>query len=237
MSYGNYFERGLWEYHDKKQMANQLCLEILFSEIEKSFKELHKGLYEWGEKIYQQSIKTGYIESSDGWKLALPKFDKFKEYKEKVESITKEQWTMYKQGKLDYKKKFDEKEKGIDYNYIYPRAVDFYKSKKTEVSQFFKLKSEYQRLCLNSPIQSCGAHMIKRATLLLFDWIIEKNYINKVLICNSVHDELVVECLEELAEETKIAVENCMKDGGNYYLKDFKLNATANINKSWGEAK
>jgi len=37
MSYGNYFERGLWEYHDKKQMANQLCLEILFSEIEKSF--------------------------------------------------------------------------------------------------------------------------------------------------------------------------------------------------------
>jgi DNA polymerase I-like protein with 3'-5' exonuclease and polymerase domains len=80
--------------------------------IENAFKELHKGLYVWGNKVFEEAIKLGYIESADGWKLALPKFDKFIEYKEKVESITKEQWTMYKQGKLDYKKKFDEKEKG-----------------------------------------------------------------------------------------------------------------------------
>ncbi len=206
-------------------------------EIEDSFKELHKGVYEWGDKVFQESIKTGYIESSDGWKLALPKFSKFKELKEKVESITKDQWTMYKQGKIEYKKKVEKAEKNEDYICLFPKSVAFYKSKKNEVSQFFKLKSEYQRLSLNSPIQSCGAHMIKRATLLLFDWIIEKNYINKVLICNSVHDELVVECIEELSEETKIAVENCMKEGGNYYLKDFKLGATANINKSWGLAK
>lgn len=37
LSYGNYFERGLWEYDIRKQMANQLCLEILFREIENSF--------------------------------------------------------------------------------------------------------------------------------------------------------------------------------------------------------
>jgi DNA polymerase-1 len=206
-------------------------------DIEESFKELHKGVYEWGDKVFQEAIKAGFIESSDGWKLALPKFSKFKELKEKVESITKDQWTMYKQGKIEYKKKLEKVEKNENYTYLFPKSVTFYKSKKNEVSQFFKLKSEYQRLSLNSPIQSCGAHMIKRATLLLFDWIIEKNYINKVLICNSVHDELVVECIEELSEETKIAVENCMKEGGNYYLKDFKIGASANINSSWGLAK
>ena len=50
--------------------------------IENAFKELHEGLYTWGDIVFKESIKQGYIESADGWKLALPKFDKFKEYKE-----------------------------------------------------------------------------------------------------------------------------------------------------------
>jgi DNA polymerase I-like protein with 3'-5' exonuclease and polymerase domains len=154
-----------------------------------------------------------------------------------VESITKEQWTMYKQGKLDYKKKFDEKEKGIDYNYIYPRAVDFYKSKKTEVSQFFKLKSEYQRLCLNNPVQARSAHQLKLATSILFDWIVENNYIGKIKIVNTVHDEIIVECLKELKDIAKKAVEDAMLEGGNYYLTNLKIKADANIGESWGKAK
>jgi DNA polymerase I-like protein with 3'-5' exonuclease and polymerase domains len=205
--------------------------------IENAFKELHEGLYTWGDAVFKESINKGYIESADGWKLALPKFDKFKEYKEKVESITKEQWTMYKQGKLDYKKKFDEKEKGINYNYIYPRAVDFYKSKKTEVSQFFKLKSEYQRLCLNNPVQARSAHQLKLATTILFEWILKNGYINRIKIVNTVHDEIIVECNKELKEIAKEAVQSSMLEGGNYYLTNLKIKADANIGKSWGEAK
>jgi len=49
--------------------------------------------------------------------IARQKFDKYLEYRDKVEAITKEQWTMYKQGKLDYKKKFDEQEKGMMYSF------------------------------------------------------------------------------------------------------------------------
>lgn len=205
--------------------------------IENAFKELHDGLYTWGKEVFEKSIKDGYIESADGWKLALPKFDKFKEYEEKIKSITKDQWTLYKQGKLDYKKKFDEKEKGIDYNYIYPRAVDFYKSKKTEVSQFFKLKSEYQRLCLNNPVQARSAHQLKLATSILFDWIVENNYIGKIKIVNTVHDEIIVECLKELKDIAKKAVEDAMLEGGNYYLTNLKIKADANIGESWGKAK
>lgn len=205
--------------------------------IENAFKELHEGLYTWGDKVFQESINKGYIESADGWKLTLPKFNKFKEYKEKVESITKEQWTMYKQGKLDYKKKFDEKEKGKNYNYIYPKAVDFYKSKKTEVSQFFKLKSEYQRLCLNNPVQARSAHQLKLATSILFDWIVTNNYLDKIKIVNTVHDEIIVECVEELKDIAKQTLENSMLEGGNYYLTNLKIKADANIGKSWGEAK
>ena len=205
--------------------------------IENAFKELHAGLYEWGDKVFSQSIKKGYIESADGWKLALPKFDKYLEYRDKVEAITKEQWTMYKQGKLDYKKKFDEQEKGRKYDYIYPIAVKYYKSKKTEVSQFFKLKSEYQRLCLNNPVQARSAHQLKLATSILYDWILANNYINQIKIVNTIHDEIVCECPEHLKDITKEAVEQAMLTGGNYYLTNLKIKADANYGPSWGKAK
>ena len=205
--------------------------------IENAFKELHEGLYTWGTIVFNESVKNGYIESADGWKLALPKFNKYTEYKAKVENITKEQWTMYKQGKLDYKKKFDQKEKGIEYEYLYPKAVELYKSKKTEVSQFFKLKSEYQRLCLNNPVQARSAHQLKLATAILFEWIVENNYINQIKIVNTIHDEIVCECPKQLRHITKEAVEQSMLTGGNYYLTNLKIKADAAIGTSWGKAK
>jgi DNA polymerase I-like protein with 3'-5' exonuclease and polymerase domains len=205
--------------------------------IENAFKELHAGLYEWGDRMLSQAIRKGYIESADGWKLALPKFDKYLEYRDKVEAITKEQWTMYKQGKLDYKKKFDEQEKGRKYDYIYPIAVKYYKSKKTEVSQFFKLKSEYQRLCLNNPVQARSAHQLKLATSILYDWVLANNYINQIKIVNTIHDEIVCECPEHLKDITKEAVEQAMLSGGNYYLTNLKIKADANYGPSWGKAK
>jgi DNA polymerase I-like protein with 3'-5' exonuclease and polymerase domains len=206
-------------------------------EIENGFKELHAGLYEWGDKVFQEAVKKGYIESADGWKLALPKFDKFKECEAKVKAISKEEWQMYKQGKLEYKKKKEEAEKKIVYTYKFPKSVVFYNSKKSEVKQFFKLKSEYQRLSLNNPVQARSAHQLKLATCILFEWILENNLINQVLIVNAVHDELVVECKEYYEILVKNKVEEAMLQGGNHYLTNLKIKAEANIGDSWGSAK
>ena len=206
-------------------------------EIENSFKELHAGIYVWGDKVFQESIKKGYIESVYGWKLALPKFTKFKEYKAKVESITREQWQVYKQGKLDYKKREEELEKKNVYEYKFPKAVEYYKSKKSEVTQFFKLKSEYQRLCLNSPVQTEGSHMLKLAKSLYFEWILENNYQNIVLICNSPYDEIIVEAPKYLAEIATNKLGECMVNGGNHFLETLTIKADAHYNDSWGSAK
>lgn len=205
--------------------------------IETAFKELHSGLYTWGNKVFEESVKNGYIESADGWKLQLPNYSTYLEYKETVEKLTKEDWQVYKQGKLEVKKYYEEKEKGIKYKYIYPKSVEFYKSKKTIVSKFFKLKSEYQRLCLNNPVQSRGAHQLKLSICLLFEWIKNNNLINIVKICNLVHDEIVVEVPIHLRVITKKALEHAMITGGNYYLTNLKIKADANYGKSWGEAK
>ncbi len=206
-------------------------------EIEDGFKNLHSGLYAWGERVFNASIKTGYIESVDGWKLKLPFFDEFLEMKAKVDAITREEWTQYKIGKTDYKKRFDEMEKGRSYEYQFPKSVELYREKKTFVSKYFKLRSEYFRLCLNNPVQTYGSHQLKLSTSILFDWIVENNYQWKILICNSIHDELVLEAPEELGEIAKTALQNSMLEGGNHYLKNLTIKADANIGESWGQAK
>ena len=203
------------------------------TEIEQGFKELHEGLYTWGNKILNESIQKGYISSVDGWKLHLPQFNKFKELENVTSDFSKSDWTLYREGKLEYKKTFDVK----DYTVQNSRAYEFYKLKRKQVSDYFKLKSEYSRLALNSPVQTCGGHMIKRASLLLFDWIVKNNYQGAIKICNSIYDELVLEAREDLAEIAKIQLEKCMVEAGNYYLTNLSIKAEAGIGTSWAEAK
>jgi DNA polymerase I-like protein with 3'-5' exonuclease and polymerase domains len=203
------------------------------TKIENSFKELHAGLFTWGDKIYLESIKKGYIESVDGWKLKLPDFERFTILKDKIADISRMQWQMYRQGKIEYKaKQADDK-----YEYKIKANVDVYREKKKDVSAYFKLKSEYQRLCLNSPVQTCGAMMLKRATSSFFEWIIENNYIGKVLIDNTIHDEIVIECPKELGELVRTTLQKCMIEDGNHYLKNLTIKADAHYANSWGEAK
>jgi DNA polymerase I-like protein with 3'-5' exonuclease and polymerase domains len=205
--------------------------------IEDGFKELHSGLYVWGNMVFEEAIQYGYIESADGWKLKLPFYDKFIERHKKINKITREEWKLYKEGKLEFKEEQRLKEEKLPYIIKNMKAYDFYRNNAFDISRYFKLKSEYMRLCLNNPVQTTGAHQIKRAKTILFDWIIENEYQGKVLICNSVHDELVVECPEDMDKEVSLAVSNAMVTGGNYYLTNLKIKADAGIGRSWAEAK
>lgn len=206
-------------------------------QIELAFKELHSGLYEWGNRIFDESIKTGYIKSADGWKLKLPKYEQFSELKKFIEGFERSDWDSYKQGKQEYNKKWELHNQGKNYDIKYANSYNFYVSNKKGISEFFKLKSEYQRLCLNNPVQTGGAHQLKYATCLLFKWILESNLLWKVKIVNSVHDELVVECAIELSELVRKKVEEFMIMGGNKYLKNLKIKADAAIGNSWASAK
>ena len=92
-------------------------------------------------------------------------------------------------------------------------------------------------MSLNNPVQTTGAHQLKKAKILLFNWIVKNKYQGKILICNSPHDEIVLEAKEILSETAKEHLEKFMLEGGNYYLTKLKIKADANIGQSWGEAK
>lgn len=215
-------------------------------DIFNKFVSLHPGLFEWGERNFLRAIKLGYIESVDGWKLKLPKFDWFSDLKVEIEAITKAQWTLYKIGKAERKRErlIEEANKklapGVEkkvYTVVNEEAYKFYKSKAKRISDYFKLRSEYKRLTLNNPIQTRGAHQMKLALSMIFEWIVEQDLLDIVLICNAVHDEVICEAPNNLAEKTKQIVGLFMKEAGDHYLSTLKIKADANIGQTWYEAK
>jgi len=207
------------------------------TEIEIGFKDLHEGLYEWGNMMFIEAVSVGYIESVDGWRLRLPRYGTYLKMEEEVKSMSREDWTDYSNGKKEYKKEKEANEAEEPYIVKDEYALKYYKSKVRSISNFFKLKSEYQRLCLNSPVQTAGAHQLKLAISLMFEWIVEEDLLWDVKICNSVHDEIILETLESLAEKSKDKLEECMIEGGNHYLEELTIKADAHIGMSWYEAK
>ena len=75
--------------------------------------------------------------------------------------------------------------------------------------------------------------------LYLFKEIINNGHIGLVKICNIPHDEIVLEVREDLAEQYKTILEDCMIRGGNYFLSSglIEMKAEANIGADWHQAK
>lgn len=207
--------------------------------IEGLFKELHSGIYAYGDRKIKEAIKFGYIESTMGFKLHLPMFSIFKELEEKVAAISREQWQLYREGKIDYKAEWAAKEKKEKYIIKNQRAYEFYKVNKSMISKFFKLKSQYYRLVLNNPTQTTAAHQTKRAACLLFDYIKERGHLGRARICIIPHDEFVMEVEDELCDEYQEKLGYFMRKAGDQFINNpvIRMGAEANVGESWYEAK
>lgn len=203
--------------------------------LEDLFKELHKGIYTQGDKTYAEAIRVGHISSAGGFKLHLPFYKRFKSLKYEYDSFDELDWEQYKAGKDEYLKLIEKEDHIIKNVLSYSRYLDM----KPAVSNFSKLKGDYMRLCLNNPSQTTAAHQTKMAAALLFNKIKENNHIGRVKICIIPHDEFVLECEQSLSLSYKVILEDCMKKGGDYFLKssDLQMDAEAKIRNDWWLAK
>ena len=59
-----------------------------------------------------------------------------------------------------------------------------------EVKEHFQAASKWDRMSLNIPTQGGGAIVLKEASIRLFNWIVDNNYFNKILLVNLTHDEI-----------------------------------------------
>ena len=99
-------------------------------------------------------------------------------------------------------------------------------------SSNFNVRSGAERMTLNTPIQGTAADLIKLA-MIRVDAALRQNFPDAKLLLQ-VHDELIVECPEEMAADVAKLVSAEMENVAKLHVP---LTAEAKIGKSWFEAK
>ena len=99
-------------------------------------------------------------------------------------------------------------------------------------SSNFNVRSGAERMTLNTPIQGTAADLIKLA-MIRVDRALRENFPEAKLLLQ-VHDELIVECPEGIAEDVAKLVSEEME---NVAKLNVPLTAEAKIGKSWFDAK
>ena len=99
-------------------------------------------------------------------------------------------------------------------------------------SSNFNIRSGAERIALNTPIQGTAADLIKLA-MIKVDKALRENYPEAKLLLQ-VHDELIVECPEAMAEDVAKLISREMEQVAALSVP---LTAEAKIGKSWFEAK
>ena len=99
-------------------------------------------------------------------------------------------------------------------------------------SSNFNIRSGAERIALNTPIQGTAADLIKLA-MIRVEQALEKDFPEAKLLLQ-VHDELIVECPEAMAQAVAQRVSQEME---NVAKLSVPLKAEAKIGKSWYEAK
>ncbi|MEZ0360483.1 MAG: bifunctional 3'-5' exonuclease/DNA polymerase [Hydrogenobacter sp.] len=84
---------------------------------------------------------------------------------------------------------------------------------------------------VNYPIQGSGADLLK-LSVLMFDAEIRKEGL-KARVVNLVHDEIVVECEKDKAEEVRDLLERAMKHAGKIILKRVPVEVESVTNDRW----
>ena len=99
-------------------------------------------------------------------------------------------------------------------------------------SSNFNIRQGAERIALNTPIQGTAADLIKLAMIRVYD-ALQKSYPEARLILQ-VHDELIMECPEEIADSVAALVSTEMEQIATLSIP---LLAEAKWGKSWYEAK
>lgn len=110
--------------------------------------------------------------------------------------------------------------------------LNSYKENK-EFSKYYSLKGKYERACLNYIIQGAAGSITKLASIYFYNWIKDNNLWDKVAITNLVHDEIHVECEENMSSIVAKALEEAMVKGGKLWCTRVPLNAEAAITDYW----
>jgi DNA polymerase I len=195
-------------------IADQLGLSVEQGQhIYDSYFNAFPGLKSYFDEAKKFGVENGYVLISPvtGKKSYVDYYDEFSKLKNEM---NKDFWDRYKQMK----------------NSDTPTA----RQMKEKVSQFFRKRGDIERMSLNYPIQGESAEITKLACVYFWTkYLVPNNLLFKVLIVNIIHDEILIETPEEIAQQAAAQLEKAMVDAGAKFCKRVPLKADPCIAPYW----
>lgn len=195
-------------------IADQLGLSVEQGQfIYDSYFKAFPGLKAYFDETKKFGVENGYVLISPvtGKKSYVDYYDEFVQIKNE---LNKDFWDRYKKLK----------------NSDTPTARDM----KEKVSKFFRKRGDIERMSLNYGIQGESAEITKLACVYFWSkYLVPNNLLFKVLIINIIHDEVLVETPEEIAQQTAAQLEKAMVDAGAKFCKRVPLKADPCIAPYW----
>jgi len=183
--------------------------------VYKAYFKAFPGLANYFKQEKQRALKLGYIQFNNisGRKCYIPYFDEFQKLHKEIYE-TDGFWDDYKLEKSKNSAKF----------------INYFKPK---VREYFMKRGDIERMSLNFPIQGTSADVTKLACVYFYRYLLENDLIFKVKVVNVVHDEIIVECPDELSSNISTILQKSMEDAGQVFCKVVKLKAEPVITTTW----
>ncbi|MFA5211336.1 MAG: DNA polymerase I [Patescibacteria group bacterium] len=97
-----------------------------------------------------------------------------------------------------------------------------------------QIKNSGERMAINMPVQGTAADIMKMAMINIFERLKKENLTDKAKILIQVHDEIVIESEEQIAEKVATIIKEEME---NVIKLRVKIKAEVGIGVSWGKIK
>jgi len=75
--------------------------------------------------------------------------------------------------------------------------------------------------------------MTKSAHIYIDDAIGERGWTDKAYVCALIHDEIVIDCKDEIKEELAEIIKACMIKAGSIFCKLIPMKIQPEISKQW----
>lgn len=108
-----------------------------------------------------------------------------------------------------------------------------YELSSKERSEHRRAGAKWERMALNAPTQGTGIIILKYACILFFKWIIQENLFGKVLLCDLVHDEAVIEYPKELESIIPDKLKYFMEKSSSFFCEKLPIPAEASTGTFW----
>ena len=173
------------------------------------------GLKAYFDEAKKFGVDNGYVLISPvtGKRSYVDYYDEFNQLKNEMD---KDFWERYKKLK----------------NASTPTAL----AMKEKVSKFFRKRGDIERMSLNYPIQGESAEITKLACVYFWSrYLVPNDLLFKVKIVNVIHDEILVETPEAIAQQVAAQLEKSMVDSGAQFCTRILLKADPCISPYWSK--